>query len=324
MTGDAARQLADESIERLERRFKAIYSQAYKEMRAKQEKALRRYQNELSERKKALDDTPEAMKAHKEWLRAQAANQAWISSMVDGLAESATNATVAAINAVNGSLPATFAESANYAAFSIDKGVGFDTAFSLVDADTVTRLQMGGEPLLKEVSFPKVDRAKDMRWNRQRFHSAITQGILQGESVSNIAKRTRDIYGSNAAAALRAARTATTNAENAGRLSSFERAADLGIKVKQSWMATLDDRTREEHRAMDGEEVEVGEKFSNGLRYPGDPFGAPEEVWNCRCTLVASVEGVDKSDADRWDRLPAGTSYEDWKDAKKDRGSRWA
>jgi hypothetical protein len=33
-------------------------------------------------------------------------------------------------------------------------------------------------------------------------------------------------------------------------------------------------------------DIEVGTKFVNGLRFPGDPAGGPEEVCNCRCSLI--------------------------------------
>ena len=115
---------------------------------------------------------------------------------------------------------------------------------------------------------------------------------------------------------MRWARTYTTAAENAGRVASYERAQKMGIKLKQEWLATLDGRTRHSHRQLDGERREVGKRFSNGCRYPGDPQAAYAEICNCRCTLVAAVDGIDQGTADRFSRLPAGTTYEQWKAGK--------
>lgn len=110
---------------------------------------------------------------------------------------------------------------------------------------------------------------------------------------------------------MRAARTALTVAENAGRVSSYDRARGMGIDVRARWMATLDSRTRKSHRALDGEVAGKDDRFSNGLRYPGDPAGPASEVWNCRCTLVASVPGHDAFEGRDASKL--STSYEDWK-----------
>ena len=79
----------------------------------------------------------------------------------------------------------------------------------------------------------------------------------------------------------------------------------------------LDIRTRHSHRQLDGERREVGGTFSNGCRYPGDPQAPYAEVCNCRCTLVAAVDGIDQSKADRFSRLPEGMTYEEWKGEKK-------
>lgn len=313
---DPAHEWTDERLTELERAMRDEYSQAAEEMRDRLDRALRAYSSEKAQREKAMDNTEEAMKAHREWLRMQAIQQTRMGSMVDQLADAAVNANARAMDMVRDAVPTIYSENANRAAFDVDKAVGYDTDFALVDESTVRALIGSGvtdSPILREVRVPKVSRPKDYQWNRQEFTSAVTQGILQGESIPDIVKRTRSIFGMNRAAAFRAARTATTSAECAGRVSSYRRAERLGIDLMQEWVATLDTRTRDSHRVLDGERVAVGEEFSNGLRFPGDPQGPGREVYNCRCTLVAAVDGIDQSAAARFSRLPDGMTYEEWK-----------
>lgn len=319
---DPAHEWTDERLRDLERAMRDEYSQAAEEMRDRLDRALRAYSSEKAQREKAMDSTEEAMKAHREWLRMQAIQQTRMGSMVDQLADAAVNANARAMDMVRDAVPTIYSENANRAAFDVDKAVGYDTKFTLVDESTVRALIGSGvtdSPILREVRVPKVSRPKDYQWNRQEFTSAVTQGILQGESVPDIVKRTRSIFGMNRAAAFRAARTATTSAECAGRVSSYRRAERLGIDLMQEWMATVDPRTRPSHVALDGERVAVGEEFSNGLRFPGDPQGPGREVYNCRCTLVAAVDGIDQSAAARFSRLPDGMTYEGWRQRALDR-----
>lgn len=310
----------DEQLKKLENKITATYVQAAREMHAKEEKALAKYGKEREQRLKALDDTPEAKEEYENWLKAQVLKQERIQAAVSQLVDSAMRANERSVEMVRDDLPAIYVENANMAAYEIDDKIGYDTTFTLVDESTVRELMFNDdEQIIREVSVPKINRPKDYRWNRQKFTSAITQGILQGESIPNIVKRTDSIFGSNRAAAIRAARTATTSAENAGRINSYVRAKNMGIPIKQEWLATPDGRTRDTHRALDGERVEVGGVFSNGCKYPGDPDGQPSEVYNCRCTLTGyiDIDGLDELDSgERWTRLPDGVTYEDWKAGK--------
>lgn len=332
---DYAHEWTDKRILELEDRITREYVRAAREMHAKQKAALESYSKERAARLKALDDTPEARREYRAWLQSQAIEQKRMQSMVAQLSDSAVRANERAAEMARNALPAICAENANMAAYSIDKALRADTRFSLVDESTVRKLMTMGDndQLIHEVidvgparrriqslskAFPYTNRPRDIAWNRQKFTSAITQGILQGESIPNIIKRTDSIFGSNRTAAIRAARTACTSAENAGRVSSYERADSLGVSLVQEWMATLDERTRETHREADGQQVEIGEPFKVGgelLEYPGDPAGDPSETYNCRCTLRARVKGYEEK-GERWARLPDGMGYDEWKAAK--------
>jgi uncharacterized protein with gpF-like domain len=97
------------------------------------------------------------------------------------------------------------------------------------------------------------------------------------------------------------ARTETIGALNAGRADAFRVvAADSDEDLYTMWLATDDARTRHTHNEAEGQRVPVGSPFIVGgfeLRFPGDPLGPPQEVIQCRCTmlLVDADENVDRS-----------------------------
>ena len=342
---DQAHDWTDEQIEALERKFNSAYSQAEREMRAK----LDEYLKDFDEKNKVWQAEVRAGKATHEqyqgWLKSQSLRREYLSDMCDTLAADASRTNQLAFDMINDELPRIYAENANYAAYSIESQLHSNThAFDLVDQSTVRRLmgldddgQVIKEVVLseEEVSPPlrtlrkvNVKKAKDVRWNRQKFNAALTQSILQGESIPNTAKRMARVLNMDKNMAVRAARTAMTSAENAGRVDSYHRAKGIGIDLEQEWLATLDERTRHSHRELDGQHVPVGQKFkvpSSGheLEFPADPTADPSEVWNCRCTLVAWFpEDGEESAEGRFSRLPKGMTYEDWKGMKEDEQKR--
>jgi SPP1 gp7 family putative phage head morphogenesis protein len=75
------------------------------------------------------------------------------------------------------------------------------------------------------------------------------------------------------------ARTETTFANNLGLLTSYKKS---GVVTHKEWIATVDNRTRPAHIAMNGEVKKIDEAFSNGLSAPGEP--------NCRCVMAPAFK----------------------------------
>lgn len=308
--GDQAHDFAERKIAEFQAEVRETYQQAQADAQEALSRFLERFEKE-DERKREKVKAGELSEAdYKAWRKGKILRSRQLSSTLDQVSQAMTEANQVAMAALRGKLPEVYAENANYAAFSICKETGAAVAFDLVDPDTVGHMLTAGAALL-----PAVDVAKDVAWNRKLVSSQLTQGVLLGESIPKIARRVQSVTGSNIATATRTARTAVTGAECAGRMASYERAKGMGIKLKKEWVSTLDNRTRHSHRQLDGERIENKEsaKFSNGCRYPGDPTARYAEICNCRCTLVAAVEGFETDDAKRWSRLPEGMTYEEWK-----------
>ena len=102
------------------------------------------------------------------------------------------------------------------------------------------------------------------------------------ESLEEELRALQDRLGTRAAMI---ARTESASASNAARTEQYKAA---GI-AQHEWASAGDDLVREGHD-IDGELAVVGEVFTNGLRHPGDPRGAPGNTINCRCTTLAVIQ----------------------------------
>ena len=307
---DQAHDYAERKIAEFQAEVWEVYQQAQAGAQEALAKFLKRFEKEDAKRRGLVEKGEMTKAEYKAWRSGQILRSKQLSSTLDQVSQAMVNANQVAMAALGGKLPEVYAENANYAAFSICKETGAAVAFDLVDPDTVGHMLTAGAALL-----PAVDVAKDVTWNRKLVSSQLTQGVLLGESIPKIARRVQNVTGSNIATAMRTARTAVTGAECAGRMASYERAKGMGIKLKKEWVSTLDNRTRHSHRQLDGERVDNDEKakFSNGCRYPGDPTARYAEICNCRCTVIAAVDGFETDDAERWSKLPDGMTYEEWK-----------
>ena len=287
---DKAHRLTDEKLEEMEKRLSAIYSRAEKEIQKTADEYFSRFAKQDEAKRKLLEQGKITEEEYKKWRKGKVMYGKRFTEMKEQCAKQLLNVNQTAIAYVNGELPEVYALNYNALAGSVD-GVG-GYSFTLVDADTVRNLAVTDTSLLP---YKELDPAKDIPWNMKKINAETLQGILQGESMDKIAKRIMNVQDMNKTQAIRSARTIVTGAENKGRQDSYARAEADGIILQKEWLSTNDGRTRHSHAALDGVIVDQDKKFDNGLMYPGDPSGRPEEVYNCRCTLVAKVNGFKKA-----------------------------
>lgn len=312
---DYAHEWTDKQLEELEKRVAAVYRQASEEMKQKLEKWYKDFER-LDKQKAALVEAGKLEKAeYLAWRKGKMADSGRLKSLVDTLTKDFVNSDKIAMQIVRGDLTDVYALNANYAAYKIEQDTGVDLSWTLYDHSTVERM-IREEPNV--LPLPSVNIPVDEQWNRKHLNNAITQGILQGESIPHIADRLQRIIGMDRTAAVRSARTATTAAECAGRQDTYQRAKGMGIQLKKQWLATLDGKTRHAHRMLDGQTVDVEESFQvDGykLKCPGDPSAPGYLIYNCRCTII-SVDKFHDQNAPRAAKL-GEVSYEEWKAGKE-------
>ena len=327
---DLGHKLTDKELAKLERRIAKLYREAGEELQATIDAYFEQFKKR-DEEMKALIGTVQNGKEwteadYKQWRLNQIGRGERYQAMRDKVAHRVTDANAVAVSYTNDATPGIYSLNRNYAAYTIENAAG-NVGFDLWDEQTVKRLAVE-QPDLMPYYPPKraLKRGIDLAYGKKQITASVTSSILQGKSIKHMADDLQKrITTMSRDSAIRTARTAVTGAQNAGRMDSYAAAEKMGIKVKKEWLATLDSRTRHSHAMLDGEKVDQDKKFSNGCRFPGDPQGPPREIYNCRCTLIAAVDGVDTSTAQRRARNPVtgeteliqNMTYQEWMRSKQ-------
>ena len=300
--------------EKLRKEINKAYKQALKEMTDKFNDATKEFAKLDKKKRQEVKDGKLSDREYKAWRKEQLMTKKWMMDMIAEISNKCTEATQKSAEIINDHLPQAYASGHNRGAYEIETGINASTSMTLIPTRAVRNAVDEGKVLYPK---SKVKIPKDRAWNAKHLKAEIAQGIIQGESIDEIAKRLGKVAAMSASTAMRMARTMTGCAMNMGHFDSAKEAQDLGIEVEKVWIATPDLRTRDSHRHMDLERVPLDDKFSNGLMFPKDPEGAPAEVYNCRCRIVNLPEGIDLDLQDRFERLPEGMTYDQWKQGKQ-------
>lgn len=323
---DKEHRQTDEILAEMEQHLSAIYEEASADIEAKAQEYFDRFKAQDEEMRKKVKSGEITEAEYIEWRRKKMLYGKRYTDMQRSLAEEISHVNETAMAYINDKLPTIYALNFNALKGAVESVVkGY--SFSLVDPQVVKNLATRDKTLLP---YKYVNGRKDVRWNTQKVNSAVLQGVLQGESVSDIGKRLQSVTEMNRTSAIRNARTTVTSAECKGRQDSYEQAAKDGIEIEREWIATNDMRTRHAHAFLNGKTAAVDEPFETPLQiganlfitdrimYPGDPEAHPANVYNCRCTIAAKVIGFNKVQVEKtmaekqveapkpqeWDNLP--------------------
>lgn len=152
-------------------------------------------------------------------------------------------------------------------------------------ADTKNRLKGVPDSVYGSVRGATM-KATTEGWSIDELENRI-DGILAEAGAERWTNRARVI-----------ARTEALGAYNAGTFAGFlSYSKQVEGPWEKVWLATHDHRTRRTHAretGADGQRVALLEPFKVGeglLMYPGDPTGPPEEVIQCRCSILLARAG---------------------------------
>ncbi len=166
--------------------------------------------------------------------------------------------------------------------------------------------------------------SRKIKGNTDLLKKQVIQEVQRGFSAAlpfaDIARNIAQRGEADLNRSMRIARTEGNRVYNQAATDSAKKAIAAGVDTVKQWVSTLDGRTRESHQQVDGEWVEVNEKFSNGLMMPCDKNGPAAEVVNCRCKVayVPRWEVESNTPRQRMDNIEKkvveANTYKEWRE----------
>lgn len=149
---------------------------------------------------------------------------------------------------------------------------------------------------LEDGSADALDRAlRDRRFDSTIEGIIEDEGVLSADQIERMVGAYTDNWIDYRAETI--ARTETLGVVEEARDDAFNQALDdagieSGLAAKE-WSTTLDGRERDSHAEMNGQGQALEDPFltpdGEELDYAGDPDGSPEEIINCRCTVLHQI-----------------------------------
>ncbi len=137
---------------------------------------------------------------------------------------------------------------------------------------------------------------RDARFDRT-VQAAIRDGRALGQDqVDRMVGRYQERYLKYRSEVI--ARTESLSSVHQGKEEMYNQAFEDGTlnpdKVTRTWHIARDDRVRDTHSTMSGQQRKVGEPFTTGagvsIKFPGDPSAPAKERIQCRCATSTTIQ----------------------------------
>jgi HK97 family phage portal protein len=155
--------------------------------------------------------------------------------------------------------------------------VGVDVSFDMVNPRVVIHIA--------DSAATQVERVNDT--TKSKIREALAESRENLEGALEASKRVQAVFAeASDTRAMTIARTEVNRSANFGSVESFRQS---GVVDGKEWVSTPDNRTRDPHTELDGQERALSKAFEisgHKAQYPGD-FGVAEMDIACRCTTVA-------------------------------------
>ena len=129
----------------------------------------------------------------------------------------------------------------------------------------------------------------DSKALKKSIQREISVGLSSGATYAEITRNISFATGAPLSRAKTIVRTEGHRVQQASSADARDAAKAQGCSVVKQWDSTLDGKTRDTHRELDGQIRETDKPFESSsgrkARYPGD-FGDPAEDCNCRCVAL--------------------------------------
>lgn len=142
----------------------------------------------------------------------------------------------------------------------------------------------------------------DITTLKRKITSEISRGLSSGQMYSEISRNVASWAAIPKNNAMRIARTEGHRIQIQATANAQHKAKEKGADIVKQWDASLDGRTRKNHRKLDGQIRELDDPFEvNGKKamHPGG-FGRPEEDINCRCALLQRARWALGGEYTKW------------------------